>query len=153
MILCILIWDSRPSLRCFANWNHENWPFSSCVWETYTRSPWVGQMGPAPERFELSKCILKWTEAIVLGFETLNLKSCELKVRGRFELNRSNGSGIRDPQFKVLRIETARAFWIEQKQWFWDSRPSILCVCIHIYIYIYIHTGTIELMIYYYNMI
>ena len=38
-----------------------------------------GKMGPAPGRFDLSKGISKSSSAMVLGFETLNLKSSELK--------------------------------------------------------------------------
>ena len=40
-----------------------------------------GKVSPVPGRFELSKGILKRTKAVVLGFETINLKFCELKLR------------------------------------------------------------------------
>ena len=38
-----------------------------------------GKTGRAPGRLELSKGISKWTRAMVLGLETLNLKLFELK--------------------------------------------------------------------------
>ena len=39
-----------------------------------------GKMSPAPGRCELSKGMLKWTYTMFLGFETLKLKCCELKL-------------------------------------------------------------------------
>ena len=39
-----------------------------------------GKMGPAPGRFDVSKGILTWTWAMVLGFETLTFKFRELKA-------------------------------------------------------------------------
>ena len=39
-----------------------------------------GKTGPAPGRFEFSKGMLDWQWAIILGFETLDLKCCELKL-------------------------------------------------------------------------
>ena len=40
-----------------------------------------GEIGSAPERFELSKGMFRSILAMVLGFETLNLKLCESKLR------------------------------------------------------------------------
>ena len=84
-----------------------------------------GKMGPAPGRLELSKSMVKWKRAMVLGYENLISKcyrACwkwnerrsgiEIMRNDRMgftvfneEAETGSGSGIRDPRLEILRVE------------------------------------------------
>ena len=58
-------------------------------------------------------CPLLSSSCFTASFQKFNLEKWAqplafLNFQGRFEVHTSNGSGIWDPQFEILRIETMR---------------------------------------------
>ena len=62
-----------------------------------------------------------------------------LSTRGKAEVKLSNGSGIRDPQFEVLRIEIIRSDGIVPRSVYSESRIDRKSIYIYIYIYISVY--------------
>ena len=83
-----------------------------------------GQMGPAPGRFELSKGALRWTWAMALGFETLNLAFWKLQS---WELT----------------------VWIWNWDYYYYYYYHYLCIYIYIYIHIFIHISVVYIYVIY----
>ena len=88
--LCQLRGCASPPLAVVSNWLLR--PVALCCERGIARL-WVspgeygqfsrvqsGKMGPDPGRFEASRGTLKWTWAMVLGFETLELKMLRIEI-------------------------------------------------------------------------